>query len=207
MLRTVAASAATYVELQLSPSPKICLRGTGDAAITHPPSRLLTHLRPEIFQLRQPVPNFSRHQRAHCRRCRRSLAQRKTAAGPLATALRDDLDQSIVLGFKMISDLSSGMDYLSTQGITLPRGPENFDVFLDVNDRFLVSIFPLRILSVSVSSQVLPRVLVPALRRTKTNSPSTSVESSLRRRFSPTSDSRRAEILTSDIHSLALMLE
>ncbi|KAJ7613959.1 hypothetical protein FB45DRAFT_259848 [Roridomyces roridus] len=57
-------------------------------------------------------------------------------------SLRDDLDQSIVLGFKMISDLSSGMDYLSTQGITLPRGPENFDVFLDVNDRFLVSINP-----------------------------------------------------------------
>ncbi|KAJ7625655.1 hypothetical protein FB45DRAFT_70272 [Roridomyces roridus] len=67
-------------------------------------------------------------------------AHRKTAEGPLARALRDGLDKSIMLGFKMISDLSSGMYYLSTQGIALPRGPENFDVFLDIDDRFLFCI-------------------------------------------------------------------
>ncbi|KAJ7649744.1 hypothetical protein FB45DRAFT_1863 [Roridomyces roridus] len=71
-------------------------------------------------------------------------AQRQTAEGPLATALRDDLDKSIMLGFKMISDLSSGIDYLRTQDITLPPGPESFDVFLDINDRFLLSLNPPR---------------------------------------------------------------
>ncbi|KAJ7613962.1 hypothetical protein FB45DRAFT_260025 [Roridomyces roridus] len=69
-------------------------------------------------------------------------AHRKTAEGPLAFALRDDLEASIVLGFKMISGLSSGIDYLSTQGTTLPLRPESFDVFLDINDRFLLSINP-----------------------------------------------------------------
>ncbi|KAJ7613940.1 hypothetical protein FB45DRAFT_259550 [Roridomyces roridus] len=69
-------------------------------------------------------------------------AHRKTAEGPLAVALREDLEKSIMLGFKMISDLSSGMDYLSTQGITLPQGPESFDVFLDINDRFLLNVNP-----------------------------------------------------------------
>ncbi|KAJ7649788.1 hypothetical protein FB45DRAFT_885990, partial [Roridomyces roridus] len=64
-------------------------------------------------------------------------AHRKTAEGPLAAALRDDLEKSIMLGFKL-----SGIDYLSTQGIMLPLGPENFDVFLDINDRFLLSINP-----------------------------------------------------------------
>ncbi|KAJ7613963.1 hypothetical protein FB45DRAFT_1008768 [Roridomyces roridus] len=69
-------------------------------------------------------------------------AHRNTAEGPLAAALRDDLDKSIVLGFKLISSLSSGIDYLNTQGISLPLGPESFDVFLDIEDRFLFSINP-----------------------------------------------------------------
>ncbi|KAJ7649768.1 hypothetical protein FB45DRAFT_2521 [Roridomyces roridus] len=69
-------------------------------------------------------------------------AQGKTAEGPLAAALKEDLDKSIMLGFKMISDLSSGMYYLSTLGVTLPRGPERFDVFLDINDRFLLNVNP-----------------------------------------------------------------
>ncbi|KAJ7613942.1 hypothetical protein FB45DRAFT_1008759 [Roridomyces roridus] len=69
-------------------------------------------------------------------------ARRKTAEGPLAAALRDDLDKSIVLGFKMISSLSLGINYLNTQDIALPLGPENFDVFLDINDRFLLSVNP-----------------------------------------------------------------
>ncbi|KAJ7649763.1 hypothetical protein FB45DRAFT_1049943 [Roridomyces roridus] len=69
-------------------------------------------------------------------------AHRKKAEGPLAAALRDDLDKSIVLGFKMISSLSSGINYLHTEGIALALGPENFDIFLDINERFLLSINP-----------------------------------------------------------------
>ncbi|KAJ7481977.1 hypothetical protein FB451DRAFT_139611 [Mycena latifolia] len=67
----------------------------------------------------------------------------KTAEGPLAAALKEDLTRSITLGFKMIAGLSSGMNHLSVQGISLaPLGVENFDIFLDVNDRFLISINP-----------------------------------------------------------------
>ncbi|KAJ7481944.1 hypothetical protein FB451DRAFT_139288 [Mycena latifolia] len=67
----------------------------------------------------------------------------KTAEGPLAAALRDDLTRSITLGFKMIAGLSSGMNHLSLQGISLAcLGAENFDIFLDVNDRFLININP-----------------------------------------------------------------
>ncbi|KAJ6597682.1 SCA7, zinc-binding domain-containing protein [Mycena vulgaris] len=64
----------------------------------------------------------------------------KTAEGPLAAALKNDLAKSVTLGFKMIAGLSSGMNYLSIQGIEL--GVENFDIFLDVDDRFLISISP-----------------------------------------------------------------
>ncbi|KAF7328880.1 hypothetical protein MVEN_02517700 [Mycena venus] len=87
----------------------------------------------------------------------------KTAEGPLAAALRDDLTKSITLGFKMIAGLSvglvyptvhllirilcanlkSGMNYLSAQGTSLDSlGVENFDIFLDINDRFLICINP-----------------------------------------------------------------
>ncbi|KAJ6597705.1 hypothetical protein DFH09DRAFT_1356857 [Mycena vulgaris] len=64
----------------------------------------------------------------------------KTAEGPLAAALKENLAKSVTLGFKMIAGLSSGMNYLSVQGISL--GVENFDIFLDVDDRFLISINP-----------------------------------------------------------------
>ncbi|KAJ7481984.1 hypothetical protein FB451DRAFT_139660 [Mycena latifolia] len=67
----------------------------------------------------------------------------KTAEGPLAAALKEDLTRSITLGFKMIAGLSSGMNHLSVQGISLASlGVENFDIFLDVSDRFLISINP-----------------------------------------------------------------
>ncbi|KAJ7613929.1 hypothetical protein FB45DRAFT_258887 [Roridomyces roridus] len=78
------------------------------------------------------IPHFIAYEDAH----------RKKAEGPLAAALRDDLDTSIELGFKMISSLSSGINYLDTQGIALPLRPENIDVFLDINDRFLLSLNP-----------------------------------------------------------------
>ncbi|KAJ6552805.1 hypothetical protein B0H19DRAFT_154581 [Mycena capillaripes] len=67
----------------------------------------------------------------------------KTADGPLAAALKNDLTKSITLGFKMIAGLSAGMHYLSIQGISMAAlGTENFDIFLDLNDRFLISINP-----------------------------------------------------------------
>ncbi|KAF7337592.1 hypothetical protein MSAN_02232500 [Mycena sanguinolenta] len=65
------------------------------------------------------------------------------AAGPLATALTEDLDRSVILGFKMISQLAQGMNYIYDQGISFASlGSENFDIFLDQNDRFLICINP-----------------------------------------------------------------
>ncbi|KAF7352189.1 hypothetical protein MVEN_01182200 [Mycena venus] len=62
----------------------------------------------------------------------------KNAEGPLAVALKTDLNRSITLGFRMVEGLSAGMDYLFVQGI--PMSLENLDVFLDVDDRFILSI-------------------------------------------------------------------
>ncbi|KAJ7613948.1 hypothetical protein FB45DRAFT_1110888 [Roridomyces roridus] len=66
----------------------------------------------------------------------------KTAEGPLAGALRDGLDRSVVLGFKLVAGLSSGINYLNVQDTSIVLRAEDFDVFLDVNDRFLLSINP-----------------------------------------------------------------
>ncbi|KAJ7143893.1 hypothetical protein C8R44DRAFT_724901 [Mycena epipterygia] len=70
----------------------------------------------------------------------------KTAEGPLAAALKDDLAKSITLGFKMIAGLSAGLNHINDQDISMTSlGAElrqNFDIFLDVNDRFLISISP-----------------------------------------------------------------
>ncbi|KAJ7902694.1 hypothetical protein B0H14DRAFT_1144329 [Mycena olivaceomarginata] len=70
-------------------------------------------------------------------------AHRQNAEGPLAVALKNDLDKSIRLGFKMIADLSVGMNHLSLHGISLgSMGVENFDIFLDVDDRFVICPHP-----------------------------------------------------------------
>ncbi|KAJ7482010.1 hypothetical protein FB451DRAFT_1556145 [Mycena latifolia] len=68
----------------------------------------------------------------------------KSAEGPLAAALKDnDLMRSIRLGFKMVAGISSGINHISVQGIPLASlGVEGFDIFLDVNERFLISINP-----------------------------------------------------------------
>ncbi|KAJ7649843.1 hypothetical protein FB45DRAFT_1017279 [Roridomyces roridus] len=66
----------------------------------------------------------------------------KNAAGSLAEVLRDDLDRSVVLGFKLVAGLSSGINYLSAQDLPLALVAADFDVFLDLNDRFLLSINP-----------------------------------------------------------------
>ncbi|KAJ7862697.1 hypothetical protein B0H13DRAFT_2354546 [Mycena leptocephala] len=67
----------------------------------------------------------------------------KNAEGPLAAALKDDLTRSITLGFKMVAGLSAGMNYLSAQCLLLgAMGVQNFDIFLDLDDRFLISINP-----------------------------------------------------------------
>ncbi|KAJ7034150.1 hypothetical protein C8F04DRAFT_1102410 [Mycena alexandri] len=66
----------------------------------------------------------------------------QNAKGPLADALQNRT-RSIRLGFKMVADLSAGLDYLSMQGISLAAmRVENFNVFLDVDDRFLLIINP-----------------------------------------------------------------
>ncbi|KAJ7432098.1 hypothetical protein B0H11DRAFT_2127452 [Mycena galericulata] len=65
----------------------------------------------------------------------------KNAEGPLAAALKDDLSRSISLGLKMIAGISAGMNYLTVQGISLAAlSVENFDIFLDVKEKFLISI-------------------------------------------------------------------
>ncbi|KAJ7100344.1 hypothetical protein C8R44DRAFT_351361 [Mycena epipterygia] len=65
----------------------------------------------------------------------------KNAEGALAAALKDDLARSITLGFKMIAGLASGMNHLSVQRISI-ASMGNFDVFLDVEDRFQIMINP-----------------------------------------------------------------
>ncbi|KAJ7320794.1 hypothetical protein DFH08DRAFT_890216 [Mycena albidolilacea] len=70
-------------------------------------------------------------------------AHRQNAEGPLAVALKNDLDRSIRLGFKMIADLSAGMNHLSLHGISLgSTGVENFDIFLDMDDQFVMCPHP-----------------------------------------------------------------
>ncbi|KAJ6560025.1 hypothetical protein B0H19DRAFT_1375925 [Mycena capillaripes] len=82
---------------------------------------------------RQSLMHFIAYEDIHC----------KNAERPLAAALKDNLDRSVTLGLKMIAGLSAGMNHLCLQGISLgSMGVENFDVFLDVDDRFLISINP-----------------------------------------------------------------
>ncbi|KAJ7787328.1 hypothetical protein B0H14DRAFT_3505677 [Mycena olivaceomarginata] len=68
----------------------------------------------------------------------------KNAEGPLAVALRDELQTSITLGLKMIAGLSAGMSFLSLHGVLSlgSMGVDNFVIFLDVDDRFVISIDP-----------------------------------------------------------------
>ncbi|KAJ7657502.1 hypothetical protein B0H17DRAFT_1145879 [Mycena rosella] len=91
----------------------------------------------------------------------------KSAEGPLAAALKDDLTKSMtgiqndsdnltdcwilrrfltlpLLGYSIFCVvLQSGMNHLSVHGISMAAlGVENFDIFLDVNDRFLISLNP-----------------------------------------------------------------
>ncbi|KAF7361304.1 hypothetical protein MSAN_01162900 [Mycena sanguinolenta] len=67
----------------------------------------------------------------------------QNAEGPLAMALKTDLKRSITLGFRMVAGLSAGLNHLLVQGIfKRPMGAENFDIFLDVDDRFVLSVHP-----------------------------------------------------------------
>ncbi|KAK7022521.1 hypothetical protein R3P38DRAFT_2533290 [Favolaschia claudopus] len=62
------------------------------------------------------------------------------AEGPLAAALKDDLTRSVSLGFKMVGGLSAGINHLQVQEISLhSMDAKNFDVFLDADDRFVIS--------------------------------------------------------------------
>ncbi|KAJ7230766.1 hypothetical protein C8J57DRAFT_1730489 [Mycena rebaudengoi] len=65
----------------------------------------------------------------------------KCAEEPLATALKETLERSIILGFKMVAGLSAGMNHLEISGVSLESMlTKNFDVFLDLDDRFIISI-------------------------------------------------------------------
>ncbi|KAF7361299.1 Kinase-like protein [Mycena sanguinolenta] len=67
----------------------------------------------------------------------------QNAEGPLAMALKTDLKRSITIGFKMVAGLSAGLNYLLVQGIFVGEmGVQNFDIFLDVDDRFVISVHP-----------------------------------------------------------------
>ncbi|KAJ7450990.1 hypothetical protein B0H11DRAFT_2076654 [Mycena galericulata] len=65
----------------------------------------------------------------------------KNAEGPLSFALRTNLQRSISLGFRMIAGISAGMSYLSVQGLGLRL--EWFDIFVDIDDRFVIRVNPL----------------------------------------------------------------
>ncbi|KAJ6560097.1 hypothetical protein B0H19DRAFT_109104 [Mycena capillaripes] len=65
----------------------------------------------------------------------------KEAEGPLAAALKNDLIRSITLGFKLIAGLSAGMNHLCVQGVSVgSMGVTNFDIFLDLDDRFVIGV-------------------------------------------------------------------
>ncbi|KAF7361303.1 hypothetical protein MSAN_01162800 [Mycena sanguinolenta] len=67
----------------------------------------------------------------------------QNAEGPLAVALKNDLGRSVTLGFKMVAGLSAGLNHLLVQGVfARMMGAENFDIFLDVDDRFVISVHP-----------------------------------------------------------------
>ncbi|KAK6971725.1 hypothetical protein R3P38DRAFT_2586708, partial [Favolaschia claudopus] len=67
----------------------------------------------------------------------------KDAKGPLARALKDDLLRSFGLGLRMVCLLVAAINYLAVQSLSLLlMQTTNFDVFLDIEDRFVVSINP-----------------------------------------------------------------
>ncbi|KAK7023248.1 hypothetical protein R3P38DRAFT_2532459 [Favolaschia claudopus] len=63
------------------------------------------------------------------------------AESPLAAALKDNLARSVHLGLKLVEGLSAGINHLAVQRIPLHLiGPDNFDVFLDKDEQFVISI-------------------------------------------------------------------
>ncbi|KAF7361305.1 hypothetical protein MSAN_01163000 [Mycena sanguinolenta] len=81
----------------------------------------------------------------------------QNAEGPLAMALKNDLRRSVTLGFKMVCTINThlifsataharfqaGLNHLLVQGVfARMMRAENFDIFLDVDDRFVISVHP-----------------------------------------------------------------
>ncbi|KAK7013771.1 hypothetical protein R3P38DRAFT_2545599, partial [Favolaschia claudopus] len=67
----------------------------------------------------------------------------RDAKGPLARALKDGLLRSIDLGLRMVCSIVAAINYLEVQGVSLQSmQAKNFDVFLDIEDRFVISINP-----------------------------------------------------------------
>ncbi|KAK6966529.1 hypothetical protein R3P38DRAFT_2590762 [Favolaschia claudopus] len=64
----------------------------------------------------------------------------KNAKESLAVALKNDLTRSINLGLRLIAGLSAGINYLAVEGFPVDYGTQNFDVFMDNDERFVISI-------------------------------------------------------------------
>ncbi|KAJ7038662.1 hypothetical protein C8F04DRAFT_1088267 [Mycena alexandri] len=99
-------------------------------------SRMLMHsnvLRVEGFSFPSSMHHFIAYENVHC----------KNADGPLADALKDDGDRSLRLAFTMVAGFAAGLNYLDVQGLAVANmGVQNFDVLLDINDRFILSVNP-----------------------------------------------------------------
>ncbi|KAJ7604820.1 hypothetical protein DFH06DRAFT_274380 [Mycena polygramma] len=115
-----------------NPSPDVGERRAATVAL----SRMLVHsnvLRIEGISPPKSVDHFIVYEGVYS----------KSAEGPLADALKDGVPESVALGFHMVAGLSAGINYLGIQGISMrTMGVENFDIFLDIGDRFMISINP-----------------------------------------------------------------
>ncbi|KAJ7705628.1 hypothetical protein B0H16DRAFT_1011634 [Mycena metata] len=67
----------------------------------------------------------------------------KNADGPLAYALKEDGDRSLRLAFTMVAQFAAALSYLDVHGFTVANmNVQNFDVLLDLDDRFVLSVNP-----------------------------------------------------------------
>ncbi|KAJ7744111.1 hypothetical protein B0H16DRAFT_1560234 [Mycena metata] len=99
-------------------------------------SRMLMHsnvLRVEGISFPSSMHHFIAYENVHW----------KNADGPLAYALKEDGDRSMRLAFTMVACFAAGLNYLDVQGFAVANMKvHNFDVFVDINDRFVLGVNP-----------------------------------------------------------------
>ncbi|KAJ7744108.1 hypothetical protein B0H16DRAFT_1560224 [Mycena metata] len=99
-------------------------------------SRMLMHsnvLRVEGISFPSSMHHFIAYENVHW----------KNADGPLAYALKKDGDRSLRLAFTMVAGFAAGLNYLDVQGFAVANMKvHNFDVFVDINDRFVLGVNP-----------------------------------------------------------------